>query len=411
MKAAAKLIICILCMVSLTSCEKWFGKSGRYENLLVVYSAGFNNLSNSLKDDISDIEKGTYIPGRKSKDALVVVNHSTVSGGYSKATEPVVINIHKDKKGIVVRDTIRRFESGTTLADAAVMRRVLSYVSETFPASHSSLLFSSHGTGWVPEGYYDYPYEYRNDKKPSSIGSEVNPQKTSENFEMSLTDFAGGIPVHFDCIYFDACLMGCVEVAYELKDVTDMIAFSPAEILTDGFDYKTLAMNVLGLKSPQKVCSDYFEQYDKRAGEYRSATISLVDCSKLNALAGVCKDLFEKYRNEIGEVDHRDIQRYYRPSMTRIDGIWTSISHQWYFDLEDILIQSGASKADIDRLTAAVKACVTYKACTDAFLKENNGFELTHYSGLSMYLPCAGSIYLDDCYKTLAWNKATALVK
>ena len=31
--------------------------------------------------------------------------------------------------------------------------------------------------------------------------------------------------------------------------------------------------------------------------------------------------------------------------------------------------------------------------------------------GLSMYLPCNGSEYLDNFYKTLEWNKATALVK
>ena len=40
----------------------------------------------------------------------------------------------------------------------------------------------------------------------------------------------------------------------------------------------------------------------------------------------------------------------------------------------------------------------------------SSGFEIKVFSGLSMYLPANGSGYLDNFYKTLAWNKATKLV-
>jgi hypothetical protein len=40
-----------------------------------------------------------------------------------------------------------------------------------------------------------------------------------------------------------------------------------------------------------------------------------------------------------------------------------------------------------------------------------NEFPIRAYCGLSMYLPADGSAYLDNAYKELVWNQATALVK
>jgi hypothetical protein len=44
-------------------------------------------------------------------------------------------------------------------------------------------------------------------------------------------------------------------------------------------------------------------------------------------------------------------------------------------------------------------------------MPSSGGFVFNTYCGLSMYLPCNGSDYLDEYYKTLAWNKATSLVR
>ena len=44
-----------------------------------------------------------------------------------------------------------------------------------------------------------------------------------------------------DFIIFDACFMGSVEVAYELRDVCDKIVASPTEVIAEGMDYITMA--------------------------------------------------------------------------------------------------------------------------------------------------------------------------
>ena len=127
----------------------------------------------------------------------------------------------------------------------------------------------------------------------------------------------------------------------------------------------------------------------------RSATISIVDCGKLDAVASVAKNLFEKYRSEIASVNPSKVQGYFRNG------------RHWFYDLEDILIKSGASESDIKALSDAISASILYKGATPSFL---DAFDITHFSGYSMYLPCNGSEYLDNFYRTLSWNKATALV-
>ena len=130
---------------------------------------------------------------------------------------------------------------------------------------------------------------------------------------MKLTDFAASIPMHLDYLVFDACFMGCIETAYELRGICDKVAFSPAEILEYGFQYETLASHLLeGEPDLYKACKDYFDKYDKETGIMRSATITLVDCSKLDRIASLCKDYFSRYRQAIDEIYPLDVQQYFR---------------------------------------------------------------------------------------------------
>ena len=199
-------------------------------------------------------------------------------------------------------------------------------------------------------------------------------------------------------ILFDACLMGGVEVAYEFKDKCRYVGFSQTEVLAEGFNYSRLTSHLLKPETPdpKSVCEDYFIQYDILEGVNRSATISMIDCSQMGDLAQVCSRLFEKYRTEIAGLNPSAIQRYYRSS------------YHWFYDLYDIVDKAGADSDEKAELRKALDKCVVYKAHTPRFM---TSLVIYVYSGLSMYLPCNGSMELDRYYKTLEWNKATSLVK
>ena len=150
-----------------------------------------------------------------------------------------------------------------------------------------------------------------------------------------------------DYILFDACLMGGIEVAYELQGKVDKVGFSQTEVLADGFCYESLTSHLLGGETPDlvSVCSDYFNQYEVQSGVYQSATISLIDCSQLSPLARVCGELFTKYSDAIAVLDHNQVQRFYR------------MGKHWFYDLESILLNAGIN----DILNASLNSSLVYR--------------------------------------------------
>ena len=203
-------------------------------------------------------------------------------------------------------------------------------------------------------------------------------------------------------IVFDACLMGGVEVAYQLKDKTDYIIASQTEILSDGMDYTTMAGYLLK-GDYEGFCENYFAFYDKRTGSNRSASISLIDCGALPALGSVCAGIFSKYREGLGAIDKSRVQQYF------------TSNYHWFYDFLDIVKQTGCNEFELYAVSQALDACILYKAATPFFLASSlispyPGFAMKNHSGLSMYLPSNGGKYLDTYYRTLEWNKATGLV-
>lgn len=405
----------------------------KWRNIMILYSAGFNNLSPYLAQNVEDLTKG-FVPGKNDQDVLLVVSRRTLrnsSSNYKDETSPFLFRLYREQDA-VVRDTLWSLPAGTTLVDKDVMRNFLTKIQDLFPAEHYGMLFSSHSSGWLPSGYYSKPSAFdgrsgvRRLSGPipavipdmdapgfiltKSLGPEYyNIAGSSANYahEMDIADMAAAIPMHLDYLIFDTCLMGGVEVAYELKDVADKIGFSQAEVLAEGLDYRTVAGHLLqGTPDPEAVCRDYYLQYDAQSGVYRSATVSLVDCSRLDELAEACKPLFAKYRDAIRTLDKKLVQGF------------GGSGKPWFFDLEDMLRQAGADAEERAVLRAALDRCVPYKATTGQYYSMFEGtyggtVPVTAFCGLSMYLPgtSAGSDYLDNYYKTLSWNKDTGLVE
>jgi len=379
---------------------------------LILYSAGFNSLSSYLASDIEDFKTG-YLPkkGRNENMVFIVSRLPEGDGKYSKPTSPVIIQLYKDNEGNPVMDTVLTMNSSSSAASTATMKEALSYIKDNYPAKSYGMVFSSHATGWLPKGYYNEATastfstgEKMGINDPNlpavkSVGQDSEVVGTRmKYYEMNINEFASALPMHFEYILFDACLMGGIEVAYELKDCADQIGFSQTEVLASGFDYTKVAEHLVGEKiaDTKSVCSDYFDYYDAQTGLYRSATISLVDCSKLETLASACKSLFDTYSGYIAGVNPSSVQRYFR------------FDKHWFYDLEDILVKSKIPSSELSAFSTALNDCIIYKAATPSFI---DSFDIKTYSGFSMYLPCNGDDTLDAFYKKLEWNKATLLVK
>ena len=382
---------------SRSSSERGYSMPSR--RVMVMISAGYNSLSGYLSEDLKDLESG-YLPEGTyfNADVLLVLARLPKSAGdYASPSAPVLYRLWANRSGEVQRDTIQVWGGDTQLCTRETIHEALSTTQKKFPAQSYGVVFSSHGSGWLPPGYYTDPSQF----EPSSgslwslrsIGQDKTP---TGGTEMSLEDFADAIPMHLDYCLIDACLSGCVEVAHALKGKADIVGFSPTEVLADGFDYKNITTHLFARPlDPVEVCREYFAYYNAQSGSNRSATITAVDTRKMDALEAVCKELFEAYRPILKTMSGGNVQGYFR------------YDRHYFYDLRDILVQAGISEQEKARLDAALSQFIVYQAATDYFLS----IPLTRVCGLSMYLPSMGSTYLNKYYKeNISWNQATELV-
>lgn len=404
--------------------------------VLLFYECGVNNLTSYLKNNMDGTEKGLpagYVP-RESGDVVLIYSRYSKGAFDYTPVESHLRRIYKKPNVKIVSDTLKTFGTETIAASSSTMRQVLTYVKDEFPAKGYGLVFSSHGSGWLPAGYYYSPSRFEDDHKgevgtsrqgiaAQSVGHPRLPVPEGDlpdtdpfygmtrsigqdyikgsyyGHEMSVSEFADAIPYHLDYLLFDMCFSGGVEVAYGLKDKADYLGLSPAEVLGDGmFNYTKITSFLLNRETPdlEGLFKDSFEMYDKQSGAYRSSTVNLVRTSGLDNLASVCARMINEYSDALADAPVDDIQGYYRQG------------RHYFYDLVDIFEKCGASKADLEDLDKAVDGCVIYKNSTGQFLED---YDIKAYSGFSMYLPCAGTPLLDLYYRKEVWNNATRLVK
>ncbi len=403
--------IAVLCAVSLLtlSCSKesFLGSDGVYRTVFIYLGLGYNNLSSYLENNLEDMCEGV-LNGKNNDAAIVAFCHNTASSSnYSTANPPVLLQIYRELDRTVV-DTLKVYPESTVSASAETLNQVLTEIMELFPSKSYGMLFSSHATGWIPVGYSAYG-ENRSvssavEESQYPLTKTVGAQYSRENgstvsTEIDICDFADAIPMHLDYLIFDACLMGTVEIAYQLRNVCDYIVFSPAEVIATGFVYKTLPLNLLCQPGPDllAVANEYYERYEAMSGSYRSATVTVLDCSGLEELKVSVAGLVEALRDGIDSIERDEVQKYF----------YSDSRLFFFYDLRDIFREAGATDAQLEQLDSALDACIPYHAETEYFFN----LELERCCGLAMYIPDETLPTLNSYYSGLDWNLAVSLIR
>ena len=394
--------------------------------VLLFYECGFNSLYGYLQDNMEkDLPKGYRPGGGRNEDVVLIFSKLAYSQNY-KDVPSYLRRVYADRDGNMVSDTLKTFPASTVAASRATMSEVLNFVKTTYPAKGYGIVFSSHGSGWLPTGYYNNPTTFERTHRNASgakkskklyedniptgnmetddpfagmVRSLGQDKMSSGDVEMSVAEFAAGIPFHLDYLIFDMCFGGGMEVVYGLRDKADYLGVSPAEVLAAGmYDYTKLTTFLLKGSSPdlKGLFIDSFDRYNSKTGAQRSVTVTLVKTDALDELASVCEGLVAQYSNALAHAPVSKIQGYFR------------LNRHYFYDLEDTFAKCGASAEDLAALNNAIDKTIVYKNATPSFLGE---FDIKTYSGYSIYLPCDGTTLLNSYFKDEAWNKAVGLVK
>lgn len=410
----------LLLLLPCASCKKinqQENEPAKTRKVLLLYADGYNNLPGYMTDDVKDL--GSAAPKEYLRDrysVLVFKHFAEVTAGlydYRKKVHPVLTELYRDADGNVITDTVKIYPDTMTTSSIHGLREVLEDVKTMYPAVEYGLVYSSHGTGWVPEEYYDN-YEIKNSSAhtaheaaghPSitgridllyeplvkSMGCQAYYDKnTLRTKEIDVRQLQNAFPMHLKYLILDACLMGGAETAYQLRHVTEKLIFSACEVPAGGFDYKNLPDRVLYpvVHDFKAVCDDYSKMHS-------SHTVALVDCASLEDLAAACRTLFGKYSSAMAGLKASDVQRFYRGY------------HPWYFDLRDMMVKAKASEEDLATLDEALSCCIEYKLNSNSFMGD---ISLKTYCGLSMYMPSVGNSELNSYYLGYDWNTVTDLI-
>jgi len=320
---------------------------------VIAYIAANNDLSGDASVSLHQMKQGFTEAGINLIAFIAQVG-----------SNPRLLEIHPDTAKLVKTYPI------LNSANPAVLSEVLQDAINMYPANEYGLILWSHGSSWMPNGI--------------DLRSFGNDNGT----RMNIPELANALPVHFNFILFDACLMGAVEVAYELKDKTDYLIAPSTETIAEGFPYNEIVPELL---QPQidynAVAQTYFDYYNAQPDAYQSATVSVVEMQYLFGLANSMKQLCES--NSV------NLQTFNRDSVQRLD-VYTE---RYTFDLLDFTdkIFPNANKDDFTNQLNKVVLC---KYHTPQFILE---YDINTYCGLSCYIPLPSRSDLTAYYKTLKW--------
>lgn len=379
----------LLMLLPLGSCVQ---KQRREVTSVLIYLAGNNSLESYAPDCLRQIKSG-YIPEDKA-DADILLVYYHIPG-----EAPALKKISKTSSGVIKELTLCSYPSDQKSSTAATLAQVIRDAETLCPADRHNLVMWSHSTGFLPAGCYDH-FWYGNSGLLRNSSGRMREKRTfgrdyGTNEEIELPDLAAALPFKYDVIIFDSCLMGEVEVAYELREKCDLLVISPTEIMAQGFPYYIMMEELLN--NPDKeaattaIAREYYDYYNAQHG---GGTVTVVRTSGLTSLAQITARIISSHRGEISGINRRLLQYYDRCSV------------HWSYDLDDI-ISRVADASEYSAFRSALEASTVYKAATPSFLS----IQINKYSGYSMYLPYPEYEFLNSFYKTLAWNKAVGLVE
>ena len=391
-----------------SGCESWFSHDKVEKRMVLLYIAATeSSFSPFAEGNITDMLEG-YVPQKNSKDQELLVFFQNRDASSPTLRGQGKLSRYYSKSGKILEEIIATYDEDFDACTAENFAKVLATAEATCSPTYRSLLFSSHGTGWMPAGYFDgegessYILSRNKDDLPvetrMTIRESIGYDAHTKN-EIDIRDFAAALgKYHWEAALLDCCYMGTIEVAYELRNCCDWVLASPTEILITGFPYPVILdqlFNNPGKKGLEYIGQKYYELYQGQSGQLQSGTIGLVNCSELEPLSEICAAIVRDNRTAQKGVVRNDVQHYFYRS-----------NKDFFFDFAHYFEQF--TPADqFTEFSRQIDKTIPYKSTTEKFI----GVAMEHFSGVSCYIPSPKYPKLNTYYSQLAWNQKVKIIE
>lgn len=283
-------ILLLITSFTLLSCEK-DELPDRVEQTVFMYLPWSTNLKSYFETNISDFE--TVVKQGVLKNEKIIVFLSTTP------TQAELFELEYDN-GECNRKKLKNY-TNPAFTTAEGISSILNDVKTFAPAGRYAMTIGCHGMGWLPVA------SAASATKRHSLGQKKHWEYEgvpmtryfgglSSKYQTNTTTLAEGIAragMKMEYILFDDCYMSSIEVAYDLKDVTDHLIACPTEIMAYGMPYAEIGTYLLGKVDYKAICDafyDFYSTYDIPCG-----TIGVTVTSELENLTSVMKEINGKY--------------------------------------------------------------------------------------------------------------------
>ena len=377
------------------------------QSTLIFYIVGENSLANYMAADTLEIAAAlSQIP----EDARVVVYiDDHISSRISVGTR------HQPMQ------CVKTYPDNVCSTDSAGMLMVLRDIMQAYPARHYALACNSHASGWLLD---DPASKKAPPRRSFGIDNGRRSANSNSGVKMNIPTMARVLKQlpHFDYILFDACFMQCVEVAYELRHVTDFLIGSPAEIPGDGAPYDIILPQMCQLPATKQTVAEivkgYGDYYVQGEGSaiYQGVELSACATAHLEALAMATKLYIPPLFCNRSTPDCTAVQ-HYNPSLR-------SSVYAEFYDLEHLIysLQPWAEAEWFSALDEAVfckygsnywMSAIDPKGYLSRYIHYEyiSDEDLAHCSFISVYVPMSRHDQLGwtTDYHEMEWYRAAGL--
>lgn len=369
---------------------------------VLIYMAAQNSLKPYAATDSTEIMNGRQYISNNDRLLLFIDNDSLMGPRLYQITQ-------KQNRPRL----ITTFSADFCSASPQDFEQLLQTIKEKFPAQEYGLTMWSHADGWIPATNTQYPTRTLSvapSLRPFSFGIDTGSKKYSTNngTQMNIADMAQAIQrtgLHFNYIFFDACLMQNIEVDYALRQVTDYVVASPMSIPSNGAQYTHQLQNGLFATSPDSITRTYYN--DVKDNYYTlydemGIAISAVRTDQLPALATALKEA----------LPHSTLMNQQSPDMTSVLNYQTYTTKYYlrphnYDALQ--AIEQILPEPYLSAVRQVLNACITSHYATDRIYVgpgyntyKNIPTATDHYRAVSLFIP--QSIYTTNAPQCLFGN-------
>jgi len=363
----------------LVSSRKW---------TVMVYLDADNNLERYGKQNMDQM-----IAAGNSSNVDILVLWDGYTGDYGL---PAGTRLYKITQGAWVQ---LADYGELDMGDPQTLINFVNYVTQNYPADHFLLDFWNHGGGW------------RLKTAAAPVTKNVCWDDTNGGDSLSLPEIytamgtiTGNLGKKIDLVGFDACLMGMLEVAYNLKDSVGVMTASEESEPGEGWPYDTILNYLLAnpLADPAALGREIARAYLDYYGAGADLNYSVLNLNKTN-------DLIPLVNNFALKLQATDVSQ----TLVR------SIGHQTYYfsdddfiDLRDFARRIRDSQ-DITNPELLAAASQLYNALLSGdnnyivYADYSRGKALSDTCGLSIYFPTFPSSTYSAAYDNILFAQQT----